>query len=281
MIWNGGINAGKMTAPKSTMWVGSGKTPVALMRTSWTDPNAIFVGTKGGSGNTGHAHLDAGSFVMEADGVRWAIDFGPQDYNSLESKGLSIWTLTQNSQRWSVFRYNNMAHGTLTFNNELQRVDGKADITSYSKEPLFMNAIIDLSSTYKGSVAKANRGIAIVNKEYVVVRDEIQSLSKETTVRWTMLTAANVKIISNTEAELTKNGKKLLLKVQNPGNIALKTRSTQSSNDYDSPNPGTTFIDFEVTLPTNTNAPLTVLLIPEKAIDKTIEPVKPLAQWPH
>lgn len=76
--------------------------------------------------------MDIGSFVMEADGVRWAMDLGLQDYNSLETKGVNLWGSGQNSQRWEVFRYNNFVHNTLTVNNQLQRVDGYAPITRSS-----------------------------------------------------------------------------------------------------------------------------------------------------
>lgn len=78
MLWNDGIKINAITAPKDLIWVGRGRTPVALMRTSWTDTSAIFVGMKGGSASVNHAHMDIGSFVMDAQGVRWAMDFGAQ-----------------------------------------------------------------------------------------------------------------------------------------------------------------------------------------------------------
>jgi hypothetical protein len=54
MLWSGGISIDKISAPKETMWLGNGKNPVAMMRTSWTDPNAIYVATKGGSVSINH-----------------------------------------------------------------------------------------------------------------------------------------------------------------------------------------------------------------------------------
>jgi hypothetical protein len=88
-----------------------------------------------------------------------------------------------------------------------------------------MNAVTDLSEIYKGSVSKAVRGIGLVDQQYVVVRDEIETLPDETTVRWTMLTPANVKITGSNTAELTKNGKKLTLQVQEPATVTMKTWS--------------------------------------------------------
>ncbi|WP_234736747.1 heparinase II/III domain-containing protein [Tellurirhabdus bombi] len=281
LLWSNGIGVTNLAAPKATMWVGKGKTPVALMRTSWSDPSAIYVGIKGGSPSTSHAHMDIGSFVMEADGVRWAMDFGMQNYESLESKKVDLWNSRQNAQRWRVFRYNNFVHNTLTINDSLQRVVGKAPILSSSSNPAFMNTTIDLTDVYKGSLATANRGIALANSAYVVVRDEVETLSDEATVRWTMLTPATVKIISGNKAELTKDGKKLILEVAEPAKVALKTWTTDPPNDYDAANPGTIRVGFEVKVPAKTKSALTVLLIPDKAAKTAKTKIQPLQQWPH
>ncbi|KAA6328811.1 hypothetical protein EZS27_022321, partial [termite gut metagenome] len=278
MIWGRDIKISNVQPPKEILWAGQGVTPVALMRTSWSNPNAIYVGFKGGSASSNHAHMDAGSFIMEADGIRWASDFGSQDYNSLESKGVDLWNRSQNSQRWQVFRYNNLAHNTLTVDNQLQIVEGYADIRSSSSSPAFINATSDLSKIYKGQLAECVRGVAIVNQQYVVVRDELKTLSKETTVRWTMLTTADVKITGNNTIELKKDGKKLKLEVSEPAKVALKTWSTVSANDFDVANPGTTLIGFEVKIPANTTAALLVKLIPQSA-KKVASKTPELAQW--
>jgi len=279
MLWSGGIGINSIAAPKNKMWVGKGKNPVALMRTSWTDPSAIYVAMKGGSVSVNHAHMDIGSFVMEADGVRWAMDFGMQDYESLESKGIQLFGRTQDAQRWTVFRYTNLVHNTIAVNNQHQRVTGYAPITSSSSSSSFMNAVTDMSEVYKGSVAKANRGIAIADQSYVIVRDEIETLDKETTIRWTMLTPAEVKITGKNKAELTKDGKKLILEVQEPGSVAMKTWSTDPPNSYDAPNPGTVLVGFEVSLPANSNNAITVALIPEKSVKKANKKIQPLKNW--
>jgi hypothetical protein len=279
MLWSNGIKINNITPPKSTTWIGNGKNPVALMRTSWTDSNGIYVGMKGGSVSVNHAHMDIGSFVMDADGVRWAMDFGMQEYESLESKGIQLFGRTQNAQRWTVFRLTNLVHNTLTINNQHQKVTGYAPITSFSSNPNFMNAVTDLSEIYKGSIAKANRGIAIVDKSYVVVRDEIQTSDSVATIRWTMLTPATVKITGANSAELTQAGKKLFLKVQATANIIMKTWSTDPPNSYDAPNPGTALVGFELTLPARYTTAFNVLLIPEKSLDKKTKKIKPLAGW--
>jgi hypothetical protein len=280
MLWNGGMQINNLPTPKKLVWAGQGKNPVALMRTSWTDPNAIFVGIKGGSPTVNHAHMDVGSFVMEANGVRWAMDFGMQSYNTLESKGIDLWGKGQNSQRWEIFRYHNRTHNTLTVDDALQNVKGYARIAGISENPAFLSATTDISELYQGLLTKANRGISIVNKEYVVVRDEVTTNAQERTIRWTMLTPATVKITGKNTAELTKDGKKLTLRVQEPATIILKTWSTDPPKDYDAPNPGTILVGFETKIPANSSSALTVLLIPETAANKHKIPVLPLHKWP-
>jgi len=277
MIWGSGLAIENVQPPKATMWVGRGKNPVALMRTSWTDSSAIFIGMKGGSGSVNHAHMDVGSFVMDALGVRWAMDFGAQEYESLESKGLDIWGRGQNAQRWTVFRYENQAHNTLTINDQHQQVVGYAPITATSASPDHMYATTDLSEIYKGSLARAQRTIAIIDQKYVVISDTLQASDTAATIRWTLVTAATVTITGKNTAELTKDGRRLLLSVTSSGasgsgasssaaatgNLTMKTWPTDPPpNSYDAPNPGTIRVGFEVTVPAKSKASIVVSLMP-------------------
>ena len=264
MIFGRGIDIANSPLPMSTTWTGGGKNPVAMMRTSWTDPAAIFVGVKGGSASDNHAHMDAGSFVMEADGVRWAMDFGADDYNQLETAGVDLWNRSQASQRWQVFRYNNRAHNTLTVNDSLHRVTGRATIRSTSAAPQRMNAVVDMTEVFGGSVASAEREVAIVTGDHVVIRDAIQMGNRPATIRWNMVTPATVKITGRGSAELTLNGRRLTLRATEPSTVTMKTWTTVPTHAYDSPNPGTTMIGFEVMLPAGAHQTLSVLLIPAK-----------------
>jgi hypothetical protein len=279
MVWGEGVNLSKTKVPQQLIWTGQGKNPVAMMRTSWTDPNAIYVGLKAGSPSVNHGHMDIGSFVMDANGERWSMDLGMQDYETLESKGVKLWGKEQNAERWEVYRYNNRAHSTLTFNNELQRVDGYASITNFTNKPTFLSATTDMSAVYKNAVASAKRGVAIVDQKYVVVKDEITASEKESTVKWAMMTPAEVRIAEDGTAELTQNGKKLQIKVLEPANVTLKTWSTQPTHDYDAPNTGTTLVGFEVTLPANSTNILNVLLIPEGIMVNKETKIPSLKDW--
>jgi hypothetical protein len=278
MVWGKAIPIELVSEPKLKTWKGQGDNPVAMMRTSWTDSNAIYVGFKAGSPSVNHGHMDVGSFIMEADGVRWASDFGMQEYESLESKGMSIFGRTQDAQRWSVFRLNNYSHNTLIVDNQFQQVKGFAMIDQFSDHPSFMYAISDISSVYENQLASAKRGIAVVDEKYVVVCDELTAPDKPVTIRWNMLTSAAPKLAKN-GIVLTKNGKTLNLKVRTKGNLKMRTWSTTPTTTYDAPNQGTTLVGFELQLKPNQKLAVEVMLIPGSVDSKKVKFDKALANW--
>ena len=278
MIWGKSFPLDKVTVPKATAWKGQGANPVALMRSSWTDPNAIYLGFKAGSPSVNHAHMDIGSFIMEADGIRWASDFGMQQYESLESKGIALWGREQNAQRWTIFRLNNKAHNTLTINDQLQLVKGYARIDRFSDKPDFTYAISDLSTIYAGELESAKRGVVIVDRQFVVISDELVAANKPTTVRWTMMTTSTPEL-GDKSIKLTKDGKTLVLKVKTSASITMKTWTTAPTNDYDAANPGTTLIGFEMTLEPNQKQAIQVLLIPGSVDAQKVKFNKPLGKW--
>ena len=265
ILWGVNANLDKISAPTANTFVGAGTNPVCMMRTSWTDSNAIYVGFKAGTLTAGHAHMDIGSFVMDANGERWASDFGMENYTALEAKGVDLWNQKQYSQRWKVFRLNNFSHNTLTFNDSLQRVTGYAKIDAFTVSKDRISASSDLSSIYKDQVKSVSRSISIENKEFVTVKDEIETLENPTKMRWTLLTEAKPVLLQATNTiQLSKNGKTLLIKINSSEKITLKTWSTVSPNDFDSPNPGMTLVGFEVVLPKLNKSVLTVSLLPQK-----------------
>ena len=279
MIWGAGTTLDKASAPTQKLWTGQGKSPVALMRSSWTDPNAIYVGFKTGTPSASHAHMDIGSFVMEADGVRWALDLGAQGYESLESRGMNIWGKTQDAQRWTVKRYNNFIHNTLTVNDQYQKVKGYAKINDSGESKALKFAVSDLSDMYDGQLAAANRGIGIVDDSYVVVRDEVKAPNQTAKVRWVMLAPDGVKISGDNLAILTKDGKKLTLRVDYPANAKLQTWSTAPTTDYDATNEGTVLVGFEIEVPAGKSQTLQVSLLPQKVVPTTKGFDTPLTQW--
>jgi hypothetical protein len=219
--------------------------------------------------------MDIGSFVIDAQGERWAMDFGMQDYNSLETKGVDLWNRNQNSQRWEVFRLNNLAHNTLSFDGQLMNAKGYAKIDSWSDSKSDMMAVTDLSDMYEGQVASVKRGISIRDERWIIVRDEVRTGDKPAKMRWNLLTSATVKVIDGKTVEFTQNGKKMLLLFETRSNIEIKTWPTTPTHDYDAPNPNTQFVGFEVTIPSDSAESFNAIFSPSTEVPK----VKPIASW--
>ena len=277
LLWGSGIGLSQMAAPRLTGWSGDGKNPVALLRSSFTDPNALFVGLKSGSPSVSHGHMDVGSFVVDAEGERWAMDLGMQNYESLESQRLDLWNMSQHSQRWEIFRYNNLAHNTLTANGQLQNVQGRAVLSGISLQKDFMAAQTDLTPLYTPLLKTARRGVAIVNAQEVVVRDELSG--NGATVRWTLVTPAQPTFNADGSVTLRQHGKTLHVLIEAPQRVQWQAWPTTPLQPYDAPNPGTTRIGFE--WPAGAATDVQVRFIPEKNLSKPRPAAGPLSTWPQ
>ncbi len=264
----------KPTAPAALSWTGRGPNPVAFHRSDWTRA-ASFVAVKGGSPSVNHAHMDVGSFIMDADGVRWADDLGMQDYNSLESKGIKLWDKTQDSERWRVFRLGTSAHNVLQVDGRQQRVDGDAQLIGMKPG----RTVVDLSSVYAAQLATARRGVALQADRTVRVQDEFTAAAGAKQVRWAMLTRADVTPGADGRATLKQAGKTLTLRVLEPAGATLRIYPTDPPpSATDVPNPGTRLVGFEVALTPGQPQRIVVQLEPASA-QPAPAPVTALAQW--
>ena len=269
LLW--GAASGPQQQPETSgkwFWVGQGSNPVCAMRTAWNDPDALFVGFKAGSPSTNHAHMDVGSFCVEANGIRWALDLGMEPYHGVEQAGVDLWNGTQESQRWDVFRLNNFAHNTLTFNNRKQQVAGHCRIDSCGAEPERMYAVSDLTPVCPPWVKESARAVALAERSYVVVQDRITTGRRFTRMRWNMMTEADtVTELGNDSYLLKKGPERLYLRIETPVGIEVYHRPATPSNSYDSDNPGVFMFGFEAELPLATPSRFPVFLMPDEMRD--------------
>lgn len=275
LIWSPPLD--NIPKPGRTSWIGRGRTPVAMHRDSW-DSSATYIGIKGGSPSSGHAHMDIGSFVIDAGGIRWATDLGYQDYHSLESKGIDLWNRAQDSQRWQIFRINNYSHNTLVIDNCLQRVEGFSKIIGYTSKQPRPHTIVDLTEIYDGQLKKLSRGIGLCEKRKVLLQDEIITNHKKVNIRWAMLTKAEVDI-NGSRAVLRQAGKKMYFKLVQPEKVNLKIYKTNPPPaEYDVSNPNTRMIGFETSLDSNSKYRFIVEMEYGNESQNT-ELIKPLSEW--
>ena len=271
LIWGAGAPMEKAVAPQETFWAGRGNTPVCVMRSGWGDPNARFVGVKLGLPSINHGHMDVGSFVFEADGVRWAIDLGSEDYNTTETRGVDLWNMAQQSQRWDVFRYNNRSRNTLTFNDKLQRVNGSAQIIESDSATARRFVKTDLTPVYAGQVDKVERTISLVDNDYLLIEDEITAGKNYTRMRWTLMTRATPKILSDNTVMLEQDGKRCLLKIESETPIVWRFEKTPTVNTFDSPNPDVTMVVFDTDLKRGETQYVRAQLTPMSSLSRALE----------
>ena len=253
--------------PKKNFWFSRGDTPVFIYRGGWDSKEDTYLGVKGGSPSTSHAHMDAGSFVYDAYGVRWSMDFGLQSYTTLESKlsalGGNLWDMGQNSTRWDVFRLNNLNHSTISINDARHRVNGVATLTTTINTATELGATFDLTEVVSDQAASATRTVKIVNDKDLVVMDEIKARTdKSAKVRWCMVTPA-VPTVESNRIVLTNGSKVMYLTASGSVKPTYKQWSTTSENSYDQANPGTYMVGFEATVTANQTATFTTTLSPK------------------
>lgn len=260
MVFASRFNSSEAEAPEENYWYNAGDTPVFIYRSGWEDKNDTYLAVKGGRAATAHAHMDQGTFVFEKDGVRWSDDLGMQNYYSLESKGLDIWSMRQESQRWDVFRYGNIAHSTLTVNGQKHNVRGFASIEEIWKTKEKSGARIDLSPVFKDQLKKAIRSVMLDEQEVLTIKDHIVTSDAPAKITWTMVTGADIEIGENGRATLSKDGKTMAVSVNCPHPYRMNKLSNDPPASYDAPNKDTRRLVIDVDAPADAEFDIEVIL---------------------
>ena len=120
---------------------------LAFFRSAWNDKEAIYVGFKGGDNATNHAHLDLGTFVLDALGQRWAVDLGTDDYDLPGYFG---------AERFTYERLKTSGQNTLLLNGANQDLKAVAPLTTYRYRADGGFAIADLTAAYAAAAPRAS-----------------------------------------------------------------------------------------------------------------------------
>jgi hypothetical protein len=281
LIWMG---QNEPVKPAALCWKGDGNNPVAVLRSGWEN-ESLYVAIKGGRPSVNHGHMDIGSFVLDMDGVRWALDLGSQDYNRIEQMGISLFNMRQDSQRWQIMRYTNLWHNTLAVDEQLQKVEEFAPITEFVADQPKPRVVVDMSRVYAGQLNTAMRSVQISADRTTWIHDRVEAADKDCTVRWSMITPADVEFQSSGTALLKKDGKTLYFAARAldaPAMIPLKTWSTEPKSKLDEPNRGTRILGFEIPLKAAQTMDFYVTMAPLAGDQKEFSPGKyQPAPWPE
>jgi hypothetical protein len=282
LLWmNDSRNAPSINMPLH--WHSQGKIPITVHRSSWTDPKAAFIGLKAGSPSGNHGQMDTGSFVLDADGVRWAMDLGAEGYHPIESRGMNLWSRVQNSDRWTIFRQSNHGHNTLVIDGQLQTAEGKATVAGFSDDAEFPYTLVDLSPVYEGQAGSIHRGVALLPSREILIQDEISGLKPGSCVRWGMITPATAGRLDGRWLRLQKEDASMSLAIYSMDRTSdWKTIDTaKPRNEWDSANPGTRMVAFEAIAPPSGKLTIAVLFTPgtcKNSASDTLT-IRPLETW--
>ena len=197
-------------------WKGDGVNPIVVFRNGDNDPDMYYFGGKGGRGTLPHGHMDAGSFVFELDGVRWSVDMGMQNYNTVEQAGFDLWGRCQECERWQLLSTNNFGHTTLTVNEQLFINDGYVPVTDFKEGPA-PEFTLDMSALYGENINSATRRFVKEDNRSILIEDVVDLNENTRSLTWQMMTTADVEMIEG-GAVLRQDGRKLKLEIlSHPG----------------------------------------------------------------
>lgn len=189
------------------------------LRKAW-DKNAISVAFKGGFNLADHAHLDMGTFVLDNEGERWASDLGRDNYDLP-----GYFERTVGGARWQYYRLNTQSHNTLILNKDNQREDATTKIVSFESNKENSLAVIDLSNAYDAYAKSVSRTFELTGNGLTII-DNVQGNEKLESIRWQMLTEAEIDVDGN-EAALSIGDKKMYAKIIQPENSKFKIVSAK------------------------------------------------------
>ncbi len=199
-----------------TAWKGDGSNPIVVFKNEGNDPHQYYFGGKGGHATTSHGNMDAGSFIFELNGVRWVIDPGNQNYNTLEQAGFDLWGSCQDCQRWTLLTKNNFGHSTVTINDQLFINNGHASLLDFKagEKP---EASFDLTAVYGENIKRATRRFVKDSPVSIQIEDNFEANDKTQLITWQLLTTADV--------DLRQDGKTLKLENLTHSQYALSVIS--------------------------------------------------------
>jgi hypothetical protein len=252
---------------------------VVTFRSAWADRDAVFVGFKGGDNKANHSNLDLGTFVLDALGARWALDLGADNYNLPGYFG---------NKRWTYYRLRAEGHNTLVLNpgEEPDQAPGAAaPIVRFASKPERAFAIADLTAAYARHASKVERGLALLERQRVLVQDEIAAKTPAE-LWWFMHTPATIRVgASGTVATLVQGRERLFARILAPDDARFAVRETAplpSSPQPERQGQNRDVRKLAIHLKDVSNVRLAVLFTPLRGTevpDGRPPTLAPLAQW--
>lgn len=259
LLWWGADPAGGASPP--TAWTGRGTAEIAVLRERWGDPEAVAVSLKGGALAVSHGHLDAGSVMLEADGVRWIEEHGmePAIY-----AGTDAWSVADGSKRWRYLRVSNLGHATLVLGDRLQSSAGANPVGEPRREGDGWAVEMDGSAALAGQCRRWTRTVSLHGRR-VRIADRVLEADPGLALGWRLTTRTTVAVDADgRSAILSQGGKRLLVRVVEapPGARLAALPMDPPADPPQSPNPDWRMLVLAMPAPLPADLALAVELEP-------------------
>ena len=212
---------------------------------------ALYLIAKGAQPMKAHQHLDAGTFILESDGVCWIDDLGADDYNLP-----GFWDYKPSGERWKYFRNNNFSHNTLSINGALQNAAGRAFVSQVDTCGLISSATIDMTSLYGDEADSVKRTFCLIDDYTIKIFDAIDLKDSTSLVTWSFITKAKVSLAAN-RVVLSKDDRHFYIDILSPVGAVFASYCPSSSFEGEIPIEGFTVVYAECEF---TDAPVKIIV---------------------
>ena len=179
---------------------------IAVLRGDSKDSGSLYLAYRAGKARVSHGHQDAGSFIMDMNGIRWAEELGREAYSV---PGYN----TNGDSRWTFYKTRAEGHNTIVIDPDMdhaRNLDGTGYVEKSDLKDAGGYTIMNLDEVYNIKAKGYRRGFKIDDKRMsVVIRDEID-LKAPGEVYWFMHTKADIEVQGN-RAILTQGEEKLYM----------------------------------------------------------------------
>lgn len=212
-------------------WSTLGENPLAVFRAG-RGPGSLYAAIKGGRARSSHAHMDAGSFILELGGVRWAIDLGMPVYHDLEKQGIALF----GKDRWSVFILGAGSHSVPLIDDQFPDENATATLSAF--DPGTQSASVDLSPLYARKARELVRTLRVMSPASIRIEDRLQGAKPGSRYRFSWMTRAAV-TTDATGATLSQDGKTLRLDITADSAFTVVNEdAARPPAPHDAPQPG-------------------------------------------
>ena len=197
-----------------------GPVEIALLRSSWESPKALFVGIKAGYNQVNHGHLDLGNFELDALGKRWVRDLG-SDYYNLPG----YFDKKPGGARWQYYRMLSVSHNVPVICDQNQHVISSAKFTNLKLGVPEPTVTVDMSEAYSG-YAKVERTVTMTDQRKSVEIKDSFTMEKDCDILWGITTDASIELAHHS-ATMTIDNEKMIVTLLSPKNAEFVVESAE------------------------------------------------------